>query len=181
LTRAQVEAFREAWYEAQRGSAYGEPWTTSAEDEVLDAEGHIVVDPYGCTLAEPDDVRAMRRIVACVNHCAGVPTEALCRETERAGAGGGDVTPVSPVMPGSASIEIVLGEGQPEYVPLPAVYLDTRSRPMITRWRLSDEERAMVASGADVVLQQLTFRCLVQPVNLQIVMPDGSPVFVEEP
>jgi hypothetical protein len=88
-TPAQVEAFREAWDEAQRGSAYGEPWTTSAEGEVLDAEGQIVVDPYGTTLAEPDDVRAMRRIVACVNHCAGVPTEALCRETERAGAGGG--------------------------------------------------------------------------------------------
>jgi hypothetical protein len=96
-------------------------------------------------------------------------------------AGTSSMTPVSPVMPGSESIEIVLGKDQPEYVPLPAVYLDTAARPMITRWRLSDEERAMIASGADVVLQQLTFRCLVQPVNLQIVMPGDSPIFVEEP
>ena len=91
------------------------------------------------------------------------------------------MTAVSPVMPGSHPIEIVLGEGQPEYVPLPAVYLDTPSRPMITRWRLSAEERDAIIAGADVVLQQLTFRMPFQPVNLQVVMPDDAPVFVEEP
>jgi hypothetical protein len=91
------------------------------------------------------------------------------------------MTPVSPVMPGSESIEVVLGKNQPEYVPLPAVYLDTPSLPMITRFRLSDEEREAIANGADIVLQQLTFRMHFQPVNLQIVMPDDCPVFVEEP
>ena len=93
--------------------------------------------------------------------------------------------PVSPVMPGSEQIEIVLGEGQREYVPLPAVYLDTESCPMVTRWRLSDEEREMVAKGADIVLQQLVFRDKYgrnnrfQPIHLQVVMPDAMPLLVE--
>jgi hypothetical protein len=89
--------------------------------------------------------------------------------------------PVSPVLPGSEPIEIVLGKNQPEYTPLPAVYLQRPSLPMITRWRLSDEERAAIASGADIVLQQLTFSHPFQPVNLQVVASDESPVFVEEP
>lgn len=91
------------------------------------------------------------------------------------------MTPTSPVMPGSGPIEIVLGKDQPEYVPLPAVYLDTPSCPMITRWRLSDEERAQIACGADIVLQQLTFLRPFSPVNLQVVFPEDAPIFVEEP
>jgi hypothetical protein len=87
--------------------------------------------------------------------------------------------PVSPVLPGSEPIEIILGKDQPEYIPLPAVYLDTPARPMITRFRLDEEERAAIANGADIVLQQLTFRNPFQPVNLQIVRPDESPIFVE--
>lgn len=59
---------------------------------------------------------------------------------------------VSPVMPGSGAIEIVLAKDQPEYLPLPIVYLDTPSRPMISRWRFSDEERKSIAAGADLVL-----------------------------
>jgi hypothetical protein len=86
---------------------------------------------------------------------------------------------VSPVMPGSKSIEIVLGQNQPEYDPLPAVYLNQPGVPMISRWRLSDEERHAIACGADIVLQQLTFGHPFQPVNLQIVAPDEMPVFVE--
>ena len=50
--------------------------------------------------------------------------------------------PVSPVMPGSADIEIVLGKDQLEYLPLPAVYLSTPTLPMLTRWRFTEVERA---------------------------------------
>lgn len=91
------------------------------------------------------------------------------------------MTPVSPVMPGSEPIEIVLGKDQPQYDPLPAVYLDTSSRPMITRWRLDEAEREAIANGADIVLQQLTFQQPFQPVNLQVVERDEAPIFVEEP
>lgn len=84
-------------------------------------------------------------------------------------------------MPGSKPIEIMLGENQPEYVPLPAVYLDSPARPMITRWELTDEERLAIANGADIVMQQLTFWRAFQPVNLQIVLRDESPMFVDDP
>lgn len=85
----------------------------------------------------------------------------------------------SPVMPGSEAIEIVLGKNQPEYTPLPAVYLDTPARPMVTRWRLSDEEREAIANGADVVLTQLTFWNRFQPVHLQVSGRDQMPVLLE--
>ena len=88
--------------------------------------------------------------------------------------------PVSPVMPGSEMIEVVLGRGQPEYDELPALYLERPDLPMITRWRLTDEERAVIAEGGDIVLTQLTFRKRFQPVNLQVVMPNENPLFIEE-
>lgn len=67
------------------------------------------------------------------------------------------MTPVSPVMPGSEPIEVVIGKGQPEYIPLPAVYLDLNCRPMVTRWRLTDEERFAISAGADIVLHSSRF------------------------
>ena len=88
--------------------------------------------------------------------------------------------PVSPVMPGSEAIEVVLGKNQPEYIPLPAVYLDTTERPMITRWRLSGEEREAINQGADIVLTQLTFGSPFQPVHIQVTDQDVMPVLVGE-
>lgn len=85
------------------------------------------------------------------------------------------MTSVSPVVPGSEICEIVLGENQPEYIPLPALYLDTPERPMITRWRFSDEERDLIAGGADLVFQQLTFGHPYQPVMFEICMPKQTP------
>ena len=86
---------------------------------------------------------------------------------------------VSPVMPGSEAIEIVIGKDQPEYVPLPAVYLNARTVPMLTRWRFTEQERAAIAAGADVVMTQLTFGLPFQPVHLQVLMPDEMPILVE--
>ena len=91
------------------------------------------------------------------------------------------MNPVSPVMPGSEPIETVFGKGQPEYIPLPAVYLDTLSRPVLTRWRLTDEEREKVAIGGDIVLTLLTFWNPLAPSHLQICLPDEMPQLVEEP
>lgn len=90
------------------------------------------------------------------------------------------MNPVSPVLPGSEQIEVVLGENQPEYIPLPAVYLDSEMRPMITRWRLTEKERQAVRDGADVVLTQLTFRYPFQPVHLQVAYRDEMPELVGE-
>lgn len=82
-------------------------------------------------------------------------------------------------MPGSECVEIVLGKNQPEYNPLPAMWLNAPSVPMLTRWRFTDEERAAIAAGADVVMTQLTFGQPFQPVHLQVTMPDEMPVLVE--
>lgn len=90
------------------------------------------------------------------------------------------MNPVSPVMPGSQFIEVVIGKDQPQYLPLPAVYLDTPSRPMITRWRFTAEERSAILTGADLVMTQLTFGHLFQPVHLQVSYADEMPVLVGE-
>ena len=87
---------------------------------------------------------------------------------------------VSPVMPGSKPIEIVIGEGQPQYDPLPVVYLEGDHRPMLTRWRLSHEERVAIAAGADIVLTQLTWGHAFQPVHLQICERDEMPILLDE-
>lgn len=89
--------------------------------------------------------------------------------------------PISPVMQGSENIEIILGENQPAYLPLPAVYIDSNCRPMVTRWEFSDEERESIASGANLVIQQLTFKRKFQPINLQVVRPGHDPVLLEDP
>jgi len=61
-----------------------EPWrmdmdlASDTTGQILDGRGVVVVDPYGSTLEEfSEEARYMRRIVACVNACAGVATEAL--------------------------------------------------------------------------------------------------------
>lgn len=87
---------------------------------------------------------------------------------------------ISPVMPGSEQIEVVLGKDQPEYMPLPAVYLDTPQRPMITRWRFSREEVLAIVAGSDLVMTQLTFGHPFQPVHLQVSHQSEMPVLVGE-
>jgi hypothetical protein len=86
--------------------------------------------------------------------------------------------PISPVMPGSEAIEVVLAKDQPEYLPLPAVYIEEPGR-FVTRWRLSDEERQKVVEGGDVILTQLTFGNPFHPVNLQVCHPHEQPDLLE--
>ena len=87
--------------------------------------------------------------------------------------------PVSPVMPGSEPIETVFAKDQPEYLPLPTVFLDTPERPVVSRWRFTDEEREAIANGADLILTQLTFQNPLQPQHVQVCFPDQMPVLVE--
>lgn len=88
------------------------------------------------------------------------------------------MTPVSPVLLNSDLPEVVLGENQPEYIPLPAAVIPSVTQTMVTRWRLSESERQQIANGHDIVLQQLTFGRPFQPVNLQVVAADQKPEFV---
>lgn len=60
---------------------------------------------------------------------------------------------------------MVLAKDQPQYTPLP-VHVDKHSGACIGRFRLSDEERAAIANGADIWLWQYTFGRPFQPVSL---------------
>lgn len=57
-------------------------------------------------------------------------------------------------------------EGQPEYIPLP-VYKESDGK-VTSVWELSDDERDLIADGANVCLCQSTFNQALQPVNLWI-------------
>jgi hypothetical protein len=88
------------------------------------------------------------------------------------------VNPISPSIPGFD--EIVLAKDQPQYIPLPAVpYADQHEQiRVLTRWRLTDEERAAIANGVDLWLELMTFGEPLQPVRLSVecpIEPKGEP------
>ena len=59
---------------------------------------------------------------------------------------------------------LVLAKDQPQYRPLPVAVLDGPRGRTISRWTLTPEERAAVAAGEDIYLEQLTFRTPLQPI-----------------
>ena len=63
---------------------------------------------------------------------------------------------------------VVFGEGQPQYEQLPAVILATADTRVVTKWHLTDEERAAVSAGADIMLAACTFGSPPQPVLLGV-------------
>lgn len=62
---------------------------------------------------------------------------------------------------------VTIGEGQPAYVPLPALVLPGYAA--LTRWQFTPEERQAIADGADLDLLVLTFGQPVQPVSLAVI------------
>ncbi len=78
--------------------------------------------------------------------------------------------PVSPVIPDENLNEIIIAENQPEYQNLPA--LQCGDGVILTRWKLTDEERRIVAETGDVYLYMHTFGQPVTPVLLQVEKPE---------
>ena len=64
----------------------------------------------------------------------------------------------------------LLAEQQQEYLTLPSVR--TPDGKVVTRWRLSAEEVAAIARGADLYLIVWTFGQPFQPVALTVAPPD---------
>jgi len=59
-------------------AVFHEPWSLDGIGVVRDGLGRMVTDQIGAELSGVDeDTAFMRRIVACVNHCAGMRTEDL--------------------------------------------------------------------------------------------------------
>ena len=77
------------------------------------------------------------------------------------------MTPVSPVLTEEFKPnEVVYAKDQPQYSPLPV--LRNSKFVVLSRWKLSDQEREAIAAGADVFLSNWTFNQPLQPVRLEI-------------
>lgn len=81
------------------------------------------------------------------------------------------MTPVSPVIPGLEAFEVSVGSAQKEFIPLPALIGQPPATSFISRWQLTDEERASIAAGADIYSIQSTFGGLFQPLLLMAAHP----------
>ena len=85
---------------------------------------------------------------------------------------------VSPVWTEEeVAIERVIALDQPEYVPiiaLPVRFSDNTSG-MSVRFRLSDEERAAIAAGADIVITEITFGGPFTPIHVLAIKPNERP------
>lgn len=57
------------------------------------------------------------------------------------------------------------------YIDLPAIKIDDGHGRIITRWQLSDEDRARIAAGGDIFLDVWTFGRPLQPVCLSTEPP----------
>lgn len=81
------------------------------------------------------------------------------------------------IAPRTGAPEITLAEDQIEYSPITAgVYENADgSRALLTRWRLTDDERAAIADGEDLYLMLLTFGRPMQPVALRVGPGDWKP------
>ncbi len=74
---------------------------------------------------------------------------------------------VAPEIPDSQ--EVVFAKDQPEYNPLPAaLVLRDEGLTVVTRWQLTDDERAAIAGGADLYLELLTNGNPLQPIRLMV-------------
>ena len=83
--------------------------------------------------------------------------------------------PASPVFVDACLPEVVFAKDQPEYIPLPAVRLIGDEGQIVTRWELSDDDRARIAAGASVYLSVRTFGRPLQPVLLETTPPSVVP------
>jgi hypothetical protein len=75
-----------------------------------------------------------------------------------------------PVAPRTGDPEQTYAENQLEYAAVTVAIHDNGdgSRYLLTRWRLTDEEKAAVARGEDVYVAQLNFGQSMTPLVVQI-------------
>jgi hypothetical protein len=100
---------------------------------------------------------------------------------------------VSPVFtPEDAHLEYEIAKNQPEYEPviglkvtLQVIDPDTnktkefRDWAIAMRFRLTEEERAAIAAGHDLVVTQLVFGKSLSPMNFQLCAANEKPVFIQ--
>ena len=75
--------------------------------------------------------------------------------------------PTTPVLTKEfQSQEIVYAKDQPEYTPLP-VHRNKRGV-VLSRWKLTQQEREAIAAGGDILLSVYTFNQPLQPIRIEI-------------
>jgi hypothetical protein len=79
--------------------------------------------------------------------------------------------PVSPVVPGNEKFEVCYAKDQPEYLPLPALRTE---HAMLTRWRLTDDERRHIAEGGDLFIAVMHFGHKLQPLMPMVATPEDA-------
>jgi hypothetical protein len=78
--------------------------------------------------------------------------------------------PITPVLPHSQPLEVMVAESQPEFTTLPSFRTAYTN---LSRWRLTPEERLYIMSGGDLFIAQLTGNTPPQPI-LPIAMPEDQ-------
>jgi hypothetical protein len=73
-----------------------------------------------------------------------------------------------PVVEGMEEVEVVYAANQPPYRPLRTLPSNGPERKVLSRWTLTDEQRAQVLRGADVFLELMTFGTPLQPIRMGI-------------
>lgn len=68
---------------------------------------------------------------------------------------------------------VIYGANQPEYKPLPA---ESRGNPktgeVVTCWKLSDEEKALIQMTGEIYVSVLTFGNPLQPILVSAIKPE---------
>lgn len=82
------------------------------------------------------------------------------------------MTPVSPIVTGFESQEVIYAKDQPQYTPLPALKCNDETGTVITKWRLSWRERIQVLFSGSIWLYLMTFDRPLQPVLLRTTEPE---------
>jgi len=88
--------------------------------------------------------------------------------------------PSSPVIVGLEPYEIIFGEAQPEYQPLPALRSAGPEISVMSRWELTPEEREMIANGADIFVSVWTFGRPYPPTLVRVMNKNSSPKVIKE-
>ncbi len=88
--------------------------------------------------------------------------------------------PQSPVVEGLEPYELLLGADQPEYKPLPALRSPAPVYAVMSRWAPSEEERRLIAEGADILLTVWTFGAAYPPTLLEVMRRSADPDLIRE-
>lgn len=86
---------------------------------------------------------------------------------------------VSPVLTeAEISAEQVIALDQPKFYPIiiaRIIFPEDQSIASVTRFRFTEEEKKLIAAGADLIVSQPHHGSMIMPIALQLAMPDQYP------